>query len=110
MRKNVWYIVVCNSVNPKLKGMGCCSERGSAELLQAFQDFVVNEKQDAHFVIRPTPCLSNCGNGISVRMLDDMILYGKVTPADVPEIVTRHCYKGEIVRRLHIDGGKSLVD
>lgn len=107
----MWYILVCNSVNPKLKGVGCCSERGSEELIQAFRDFVAQEKQDAHFTIKPTPCLSNCGKGISVRMLDDMVLYGQVAPSDVPEIVTRHCYNGEPVKRLIIEtGGKSLLE
>lgn len=107
----MWYILVCNSANPKLKGVGCCSERGSDELIKAFNDFVVKEKQDAHFTIKPTPCLSNCGKGISVRMLDDMILYGHVAPSDVPEIITRHCYKGEPVKRLMMgEEGKSLLD
>ncbi|MDX2249334.1 MAG: (2Fe-2S) ferredoxin domain-containing protein [Bacteroidia bacterium] len=111
MRKKMWYILVCNSANPKLKGVGCCSERGSDDLIQTFRDFVAAEQQEAHFTIKPTPCLSNCGNGISVRMLDDMTLYGRVAPSDVAEIITSHCYKNQPIKRLMMeDGGKSFLD
>ena len=55
-------------------------------------------------IVRPNKagCLDQCAFGAVVVVYPDNVWYGRVTPADVDEIIERHIVKGEIVERLVI--------
>jgi (2Fe-2S) ferredoxin len=50
-------------------------------------------------------CLGECEGGAIVLVYPDGILYGRVTPDDVPEIVDQHLLTGRPVDRLVLPGG-----
>ncbi len=50
-----------------------------------------------------TGCLGPCALGASVLVYPDAVLYGHVTPDDVPEIVERHLLAGTPVTRLIVE-------
>lgn len=47
-------------------------------------------------------CLDQCEHGVTVVVYPEQVWYGKVTLADVVEIVERHLIGGEVVERLLI--------
>lgn len=102
MGKKISHINICNSVNPKHKDVGCCSERGSGSLIDAFNQYVATHKLEELVAIKPTPCLSNCANGISVRILEDLTLYCEITEKDVADIIQTHCLKRKVVKHLKV--------
>ena len=47
-------------------------------------------------------CLSQCGNGPMVVVYPDDVWYGAVSPADAPELVSKHLVEGRPVRAAAI--------
>jgi (2Fe-2S) ferredoxin len=95
-------IYICNSVNPKINGVGCCGEKAPQALLQAILDFLENEEGNDHVSVKFTNCLRNCDKGISLKILPQHTLYGNVQPTDIPELLQSHIWEEKILRRLQI--------
>jgi (2Fe-2S) ferredoxin len=55
------------------------------------------------YQLTSTGCLGPCALGASVLVYPEGILYGRVTPADVPEIIEQHLLTGEPVARLVVE-------
>jgi (2Fe-2S) ferredoxin len=51
-------------------------------------------------------CLDQCAFGPVVVVYPDNVWYGRVTVADVDEIIERHIRRGEVVDRLVIPDDK----
>ena len=103
-------ILICNSHRSKIHGGGCCSDKGSNDLLKAFQQKLqsfpdLSEKT----VLQASPCMSHCRTGITVKVLPDSIHYGKVKEADIDEIIETHLIGGKPVKRLVVKAW-SLLD
>jgi (2Fe-2S) ferredoxin len=60
----------------------CCAARGSALVLDAFQQMSL----PPDITVQPSPCQGQCHLGVTVRLLPEEIWYCRVTPADVPAI------------------------
>ncbi len=95
-------IYICDSHKPKIHGGGCCSDKGSQDLLQSFTHHIHAQGLNGKVELILTTCLSNCLTGISVRIWPDQVYYGRVKEDDVSTIVEQHLIEGEPVERLRV--------
>lgn len=95
-------IYICDSHKPKVHGGGCCSDKGSQNLLQEFAEGLQGANLHQEVELIPTTCLSQCLTGISIRVWPDQVYYGKVKEADIQEIVTEHLIENKPVERIRI--------
>ena len=106
MAKFQRHVFVCTNERTPDDPRGSCMARGAEAVLSAFKQQLV----EAGFkrVIRPNKagCLDQCAHGVCVVVYPDAVWYGNVTPADVPEIITKHLARGEVVTRLVIPDDK----
>lgn len=80
-------------------GTGCTSS-GSKEILAVLKkEIEKNGLKDEIEVIR-TGCFGLCSLGPVVIVYPEGAFYSKVTPGDIPELVTEHLLKGRILKRL----------
>ncbi len=96
-------IYICDSHKPKIHGGGCCSDKGSQDLLKIFTEALHDANLLKKIEIIPTTCLSQCLTGISVRIWPDQIYYGKVKEGDIDTIIEEHLILGNPVARLQIE-------
>ena len=78
----------------------CCILQGSKEVTRAFQEEI--EKQDlaGSIELKLTGCLGFCEIETMVLIPDRDVLYQKVKPEDVPDIISKTVQEGEILPRL----------
>ena len=80
-------------------GTGCTS-LGSKEILAVLKkEIEKNGLKDEIEIIR-TGCFGLCSLGPVVIVYPEGAFYSKVTPEDIPELVTEHLLKGRVLKRL----------
>jgi (2Fe-2S) ferredoxin len=82
------YLFVCINRRPDDNPKGCCAAKGSDEVYRALKAEVAARglaKLEAR--VCTSSCLDQCATGITVLVEPDHFFYGRVTIADVPEIV-----------------------
>lgn len=106
MAKFQRHIFICTNERDGGDERGCCKARGGAEVAEAFKKKL--HERGFKRVVRPNKagCLDQCAFGAVVVVYPDNVWYGRVTVADVDEIIERHVAKGEIVERLVIPEDK----
>ncbi len=79
-----------------------CQANGARTVAAAFEEEIANQglKVGVDIGYKTTGCHGFCENGPLVALRPRDILYLRVTPKDVPEIVEQTLKKGEIVERL----------
>ncbi len=79
-----------------------CQANGARAVAEAFTEALDRQglKVDVDLGIKTTGCHGYCENGPLVAIMPADILYLKVTPKDVAEIVEKSIKKGEVVDRL----------
>jgi len=77
-----------------------CRGRGSSKVAEALEDHVKAENLRDKVTIKKTGCHGFCQIGSVMVIEPENILYQKVSPKDVPEIVSETILKGEILDRL----------
>ena len=94
------HVVICT--NQKPAGKTCCGEERGMALVNAFKEQL--KEANMHFDIRAqkTGCLDTCALGPSMVVYPEGIWYGKVTDADVQEIVQEHLLNDRPVERLRL--------
>ena len=89
-------------------GTGCTSSK-SPQIIAAFGREIEAQGLSGKAEVVKTGCFGLCALGPIVVIEPDNVCYTKVTPEDVPEIVTEHLVGGRLVERLlHMekdDGG-----
>lgn len=82
------YFFVCVNQRADDDPKGCCSARGSAEIRAALKE-QVKARGLARLGARicTSSCLDQCSSGVCILVEPDHFFYGRVTLADVPEIV-----------------------
>jgi (2Fe-2S) ferredoxin len=82
------YLFVCVNRREDDDPKGCCSARGSAEIRAALKE-QLKARGLARLGARActSGCLDQCSSGVCVLVEPDHFFYGRVTLADVPEIV-----------------------
>lgn len=93
------YLLVCinrrDAGNPK----GSCAAAGSESLVPALKEGLGQRGLAKRFRACTTSCLDLCEVGAAMIVEPDHVAYGKVTLADVPDILDS-VEKGTIVERL----------
>jgi NADH-quinone oxidoreductase subunit F len=83
-------------------GTGCVAN-GAFDVLKKFQELGVNTNfltKEKKITIVKTGCLGFCEEGVFVTISDMEIIYVRVKPEDVEEIVEKTLKKGQIIERL----------
>ena len=96
------HVFVCTNVRPAGHPRGCCSEKGSEEIRAALKSELKRLGVSAIVRANASGCLDACEHGVSVVIYPEGIWYGRVTLADVPQIVERTVLNGEVIERLLI--------
>ena len=70
--------------------------------MNAFWNEFQQRKLFDQIAITNTGCLGPCGYGTNVLVYPEGVMYGKVTPADVPVIIEEHLLGDSPVERLKV--------
>ncbi len=80
-------------------GTGCTSSN-SAKILEQFEQQIPAQGLDKEVKVVRTGCFGLCAQGPIVVIYPEGVMYYRVTPEDVSEIVSEHLLKGRYVERL----------
>ena len=96
------YLFVCINRRAEENPKGCCASKDSEDVYRALKEEVAARglaKLEAR--VCSSSCLDQCETGVTILVEPDHFFYGRVTVADVPEIVDG-LVRGERVHRLVI--------
>ena len=81
---------------------GSCSRAGGAELLDRLRADMA--QQGLKGVVRAvgTRCLGQCSHGPVVNVQPEDVWYGGVQASDVPDLISKHVLKGEVLEPLEV--------
>jgi (2Fe-2S) ferredoxin len=105
------HVFICTNERAGDDPKGCCKSKGGAELAEAFKKKLYERGYKR--VVRPNKagCLDQCALGCAVVVYPDGVWYGRVSVADVDEIIDSHIVGGKPVARLVIpDEALSGID
>lgn len=94
------YLFVCINRRADDNPKGCCAAKGSEEVYRALKAEVAARglaRLEAR--VCTSSCLDQCATGVTVLVEPNHFFYGRVTVADVPEIVDA-IVSGQRVERL----------
>ena len=94
------YLFVCINRRAEDNPKGCCVAKNSEEVYRALKAEVAARglaKLEAR--VCTSSCLDQCETGVTVLVEPDHFFYGRVTVADVPEIVDA-LVTGQPIKRL----------
>ncbi|CAN5522943.1 hypothetical protein BH20VER1_BH20VER1_24100 [soil metagenome] len=93
------YLFVCTNERAADHPKRCCTARGAAEVHQALKA-ELSARGLATLGARAckSSCLDQCSSGVTVLVEPDHFFYGRVTVADVPEIVQALVTGGRVER------------
>ena len=80
-------------------GTGCCAS-GAEKLAKAFEDSLTQSKLKDEIELRQTGCHGFCEQGPLVVLHPEQILYRRVKPEHVADIIEQTVTKGEIIEDL----------
>ena len=96
------HVFICTNRRPEGDPRGSCAATNGDAVRDAFKE-AIKARGLKGVRANASGCLDQCAQGCAVVVYPEAVWYGKVTPADVPEIVERHLAGGEPVERLRID-------
>jgi (2Fe-2S) ferredoxin len=98
------YLFVCTNRRDDNDPRGSCVLRGSMEIRQALKDqLAATGLASLRARTCASSCLDQCSSGVTILVEPDHFFYGKVTLADVPEIVEALA-QNQRVERLVLSG------
>lgn len=102
MSKRKRYLFVCTNRRPAGTPKGCCAGRGSEALHQALKaEIALRGLAATELRACTSSCTDVCWAGPIVHVSPDGVFYGRVTEADVPELVDA-LERGEVLERLRL--------
>lgn len=102
MAKFQRHVFVCTRDRGEGHPRGCCSSKGSGEIVAALKTGVVERGLRRIVRAQESGCLDQCGRGATVVVYPEGVWYGAVNREDVDEIIDSHLVGGQIVERLVI--------
>ena len=90
--RNEIHILVC--------GVAGCASSGSLRVAEEFEKQVKENKLGMDVKIIKVGCFGLCAEGPIILVCPEHVMYTKVTPEDVDEIVREHIMCGKVVDRL----------
>lgn len=106
MAKFQRHVFICTNERAKDDPRGDCGAKGGHEVAEAFKKKL--HDKGLKRIVRPNKagCLDQCALGCTVVVYPEQVWYGRVTAADVDEIVESHIVGGVPVARLVIPDGE----
>ncbi len=93
--------ICCNQRDPG-HPRGCCDPKAQAQLQFQFKQKLALRGLKKRVRANMSGCLDQCEHGPTVVVYPDAVWYGRVTSADVDEIIESHIINGKPVERLLI--------
>ena len=90
--RNEIHILVC--------GVAGCASSGSLRVAEEFEKQITENKLGMDVKIIKVGCFGLCAEGPIILVCPEHVMYTKVTPDDVDEIVREHIMCGKVVDRL----------
>jgi (2Fe-2S) ferredoxin len=100
------HIFICTNQRAERHPRGCCNPTGDAELHRLFKTKLAQRGIKGLVRANKSGCLDQCELGPTVVVYPEAVWYGRVTPADVDEIIDSHIIGGKPVERLIIPDAK----
>lgn len=94
------HIFICGNQRPPGAARPCCDPRGQAELQKSFKEKLAQRGLKGKVRANQAGCLDQCEHGPNLVVYPDAVWYGRVTLADVDEIIDSHIVGGKPVARL----------
>lgn len=99
------HVFICTNQRPPDHARGCCDPSDAGSLHHAFKKTIAERGLKGRMRANRAGCLDQCEHGPTVVVYPDAVWYGRVTEADVPEIVDAHLVGGRPVERLRLPDG-----
>ncbi len=94
------YLFVCINRRAEDNPKGCCASKNSEEVYRALKaEIAARGLAKLAARVCTSSCLDQCESGVTVLVEPDHFFYGRVTVADVPDIVDG-LVKGQAIERL----------
>jgi (2Fe-2S) ferredoxin len=93
-----FHVFVCMQEKPK--DVPCCAASASGAVLEALTNELAARGLRDEVQVTTTNCMGTCENGPVLLAYPQGVWYSKVTPQDVPEIVSSHFCGGHVLDRL----------
>ena len=106
MKRFEKHIFICENKRPEGHPRGCCAEKNSPEIKELFKKRIKELGLNTDVRANSAGCLDACEHGVTVVVYPEQIWYGKVTIADVEEIIQEHIIKNSPIERLKIKDEK----
>jgi (2Fe-2S) ferredoxin len=100
MPKYERHVFVCCNEREVGHPRGCCSDKGSKELLDALKAEVRKHGLQSRVRVNKAGCLDQCEHGATMVIYPEQAWYGAVTTGDAAEIVASHLVGNQPVTRL----------
>jgi (2Fe-2S) ferredoxin len=94
------HIFICGNLRPPGHPRGCCDPEQKAELQKTFKEKLAERGLKGKVRANKSGCLDQCEHGPNLVVYPDAVWYGRVTLADVDEIIESHIIGGKPVERL----------
>ena len=105
MSQREHYFFVCTNRRDENDPRGSCTLRGSAEVREALKDQLsATGLAKLKARVCASSCLDQCSSGVTILVEPDHFFYGRVTLADVPEIVDAFAQNKRVERLVLAEG------
>ena len=94
------HVFVCTQMRPPGHPRGCCAAHNGGEVFDEFLWYLQQRNLFNQLQITATGCLGPCGQGATVLVYPDGVMYAKVTKADVTQIIDEHLLGNQVVAAL----------
>jgi (2Fe-2S) ferredoxin len=94
------HIFICINQRPEGSPRPCCNPSGTGELQWIFKQKLAERGLKYRVRANKSGCLDQCEHGPNVVVYPDAVWYGRVSAADVDEIIESHILGGKPVERL----------
>lgn len=101
------HVFLCQNVRPEDHPRGCCSARGSVELLK-YMTSQARKLGIKDTRINPSGCLERCEMGPAMVIYPEGAWYTFKTKEDIDEILQSHLIEGKPVKRLLLENTDRL--
>ena len=94
------HVFVCTQQRPEGHPRGSCAQVNSGQVMDAFWATFQEHDLWNDYKVSASGCIGPCFTGPSVVVYPEGVMYIKVKPEDVAEIVESHIKGDQVVERL----------
>ncbi len=102
MAKPVKHVFVCTQSRPPGHPRGSCGATGSVAVFQEFMQQFEKRGLWGRYALTSSGCIGTCGDGPSVLVYPEGVMYGAVSKDDVSAIIEQHLLGDQPVERLKV--------